>query len=119
MYAIIRAGGKQHKVTKGDVIAVERLRDAGDSVEFTPLLVVDDDGRPRATRDDLSAVRVRASVVGEAKGPKIDIFKYKNKTGYRRHLGHRQKYTAIRIDDIDLASSAGRRGTQDVESNGT
>ena len=103
MYAIIRAGGKQHKVAKGDVIEVERIKDtSSETLEFVPLLVVDDKGKTRSGRSDLSAARVTATVLGEAKGPKIEVVKYRNKTGYRRNTGHRQKYTTIQISDIKL-----------------
>jgi large subunit ribosomal protein L21 len=105
MYAIIRAGGKQAKVKAGDVIEIERVKDATDSMIFTPLLVVGEDGSAVTDRDALSGAKVVAEVLGETKGDKIDIFKYKNKTGYRRHAGHRQKYTQIRVTSIDLPSS--------------
>ncbi len=108
MYAIIRAGGKQHKVAKGDVIQVERVRPGTDSLELTPLFVVGQDGKAVTAKSDLAGTVVKATVVGDAKGPKIDVFKYRNKTGYRRHTGHRQKYTSVRIDDISVASSSGR-----------
>ena len=102
MYAIIRAGGKQAKVKAGDVIEIERVKDATDSLTFTPIMVVGEDGSTMTDRDSLSDVKVVAEVLGETKGDKIDIFKYKNKTGYRRHLGHRQTYTQIRVTSIDL-----------------
>jgi large subunit ribosomal protein L21 len=102
MYAIIRSGGTQSKVAPGDVIDVERLKNAGDEVEFTPLLVVDDSGTAVTGRDALNGVKVRAKVLGEVKGDKIDIFKYKNKTGYRRRQGHRQRYTQLEITAIDM-----------------
>lgn len=102
MYAIIRAGGKQTKVKAGDVIEIERVKDAADSLTFTPLLVVGDDGKTVSDRSILSDSKVVAEVLGETQGDKIDIFKYKNKTGYRRHMGHRQKYTQIRVTSIDL-----------------
>jgi large subunit ribosomal protein L21 len=102
MYAIIRTGGKQSKVHEGDVIDVERLKDADGTVEFTPLLVVDGDGTAISDRAMLRDVKVRAKVLGEAQGPKVDIFKYKNKTGYRRRQGHRQKYTTLEVTAIEL-----------------
>ncbi len=103
MYAIIRAGGKQHKVAPGDVIEIERVKEGSDSVEFTPLLVVDDSGTTRSEKDDLSGARVVAKVLGETKGVKVEVNKFRNKTGYRRHQGHRQKYTTIQIGDITLS----------------
>lgn len=117
MYAIIRAGGKQHKVAKGDVIEVERVKDGSDTLEFVPLLVVDDKGKARATRSELVDARVTATVTGEARGPKVDVYKYRNKTGYRRHTGHRQHYTTIEISDIKL--TAGRKKAAAGEKEGT
>ena len=111
MYAVIRAGGKQHKVAKGDVIEVERLKDAGDSVDFTPLLIVDDKGKARTGRSELAKARVTGKVLGETKGAKVEVMKFRNKTGYRRHSGHRQRYTTIEISDIKL--TGGRASKSD------
>jgi large subunit ribosomal protein L21 len=108
MYAVIRAGGKQHKVAKGDVIEVERIREDSENIEFVPLLIVDDKGKTRSAKGDLRDARVMATVVGESKGPKVEVFKYRNKTGYRRHQGHRQKYTTIQISDIKLTAGRGK-----------
>lgn len=109
MYAIIRAGGKQHKVAPGDVIEIERVKEGSESVEFTPLLVVDDSGNARADKGDLASARVVGKILGESKGPKIEVNKFRNKTGYRRHQGHRQKYTTIQIDDITLGGGSKNR----------
>ena len=108
MYAIIRTGGKQAKVREGDVIDVERLHAEGE-VSFTPLLVVDDAGTVFSHRDVLKGARVVARVVGDSSGPKVDLFKYKSKTGYRRHLGHRQHYTALEVTRIEGPEGAERR----------
>jgi len=102
MYAIIRAGGKQAKVQPGDVIDIERLKNDDEELTFAPLLVVDDKGESHSDRQELSKASVTAKVLGETAGEKIDIFKYKNKTGYRRRMGHRQKYTRIEITGINL-----------------
>ena len=99
MYAIIRAGGKQAKVHEGDVLDVERIKGT-DKVSFTPLLIVKDDGSVISERSALEKASVTAEILGESAGPKIDIFKYKNKTGYRRRQGHRQKYTTIKVTKI-------------------
>ena len=115
MYAIIRAGGKQAKVRSGDAIEVERLKNAGDTVEFRPLLVVEDDGTTHSEASDLENATVSARVLGETKGDKVDIFKYKNKTGYRRHQGHRQTYTQLEITDIAFGGkkkSGAKRSTK-------
>jgi len=102
MYAIIRTGGKQAKVRTGDVIDIERVKDPAESLTFVPLLVVDESGTTISDRATLADTKVVAEVIGENKGDKIDIFKYKNKSGYRRHMGHRQTYTQIRVTSIDL-----------------
>ena len=101
MYAIIRAGGKQAKVSEGDIVDVERVKTEGD-VTFVPLLIVEKDGTVISDRDKLAKATVTAEILGESIGPKVDIFKYKAKTGYRRRAGHRQKYTQLQIKKIDL-----------------
>ena len=106
MYAIIRAGGKQAKVQSGDVLEIERIKTDDDKLTFAPLLVVDDKGNAVSDRATLAKASVTAKVLGESAGPKIDIFKYKNKSGYRRRQGHRQKYTQIEITGIKLPSAA-------------
>lgn len=103
MYAIIRSGGKQSRVSAGDVLDVELLKDASERVTFTPLLVVDGEGRAVTDRARLEELPVTAEVEGEVRGPKLDIFKYKNKSGYRRRMGHRQRYTRLRIIGIGEA----------------
>lgn len=117
MYAIIRAGGKQHKVAKGDVIEIEHVKDDTGTLEFTPLLVVDDKGKARSAKSDLSKARVTAKVLGDAQGPKVEVSKYRNKTGYRRNTGHRQRYTSVQISDIKL--SGGQSKTTSKQEEGT
>ena len=109
MYAIIRTGGKQTKVQSGDVIDIERVKTDDDKLTFDPLLVVDDDGNAVSDRTALAKASVTAKVLGESDGPKIDIFKYKNKSGYRRRQGHRQKYTRIEITGIKLPAAAKKK----------
>jgi large subunit ribosomal protein L21 len=100
MYAVIATGGKQHRVAEGDVIEVERLGvDEGGTVDLRPVLLVDGE-TVLATPDDLGGASVSARVVGDAKGPKINGFTYKNKTNNRKRWGHRQKYTRIEITGI-------------------
>ena len=115
MYAVIRTGGKQYKVTQGDVIDVERLDATSDTVEFAPLLVVDDEGRARLERAELSSARVRARVVGHPRGVKVRVFKYRSKTGYRRRAGHRQELTRLQVAEIDLGSASERRAPENRE----
>ena len=115
MYAVIRAGGKQHKVAKGDVIEVERVKGSGDTIEFTPLLIVDDKGKARSGKSELNKARVMAKIVGETKGEKVEVHKYRNKTGYRRHSGHRQRYTTIQISDIKLSGGTASKKEEDSD----
>ena len=108
MYAIIRTGGKQTKVRTGDVIDVELLKTDEENVTFVPLLVVDDSGAAISDRKVLADATVSAKVLGVVKGEKIDIFKYKNKTGYRRRQGHRQRYTSLEVTEIALPKGAAK-----------
>ena len=103
MYAIIRAGGKQSKVSEGDVLDVERLKETGE-VTFTPLLVVKDDGTVISDASKLQKAKVTVEIMGEHRGDKVEVFKYKNKSGYRRRAGHRQTYTTIKVKKITLTS---------------
>ena len=100
MYAIVRAGGRQEKVSVGDVLIVDRLAGKpGSTVELTPLLLVDGSS---VTSDSskLAKVTVTAEIVEAAKGPKIKIMKFKNKTGYRKRQGHRAQLTRIKVTAI-------------------
>ena len=100
MYAIVRAGGRQEKVSVGDVITVDRLDGAaGDTLKLIPLMLVDGTDVTTAA-DALGKVSVTAEIVESAKGPKIVIQKYKNKTGYKKRQGHRQKLTRIKVTGI-------------------
>ena len=101
VYAIVRAGGRQEKVAVGDVLEIDRLHaEPGASVDLPVLLLVDG-ADVTSDRDALAGATVTAEVVAETKGPKIDILKYKNKTGYKRRLGHRQRLTQVRVTSID------------------
>ena len=100
MYAIVRSGGRQHKVSVGDVIEVDRLDgEVGSSVSLPALLLVDG-GDVTTDAEVLAGVTVTAEVLGETKGPKIDILRFKNKTRSRRRQGHRQRHTQLRVTDI-------------------
>lgn len=100
VYAIVKAGGRQEKVSVGDVLTVDKLADEiGSTVEFKPLMLVDGE---KITTDaaKLGKLSVKAEVLDDAKGPKITIIKYKNKTGYRKRQGHRQKLSVVKITEI-------------------
>jgi large subunit ribosomal protein L21 len=101
MDAVIRTGGKQQRVKAGDVIEVEKIVHAGETVTFQPLLVIDDDGKTHAGPAAAKAT-VTAKPLGETKGDKVKIFKYRPKTGYSRRAGHRQQLTLLEIQDVKL-----------------
>ena len=100
MYAIVRSGSNQKKVAVGDVSTIDRVsNEVGETISLPAVLVVDGD---KVTSDaaKLAKISVSAEVLGEAKGPKIIIQKYKNKTGYKKRQGHRQKYTQVKVTGI-------------------
>ncbi len=100
MYAIVRAGAKQQKVAVGDVIEIDTIATAvGDEVSLPVVLLVDGDDVTSDAKK-LDKASVTAEVLGRTKGPKIVIQKFKNKTGYKKRQGHRQKYTQVKITDI-------------------
>jgi large subunit ribosomal protein L21 len=103
VYAIVRSGGTQQKVAVGDVIEIDKVTTGvGDSVTLPVLLLVDGES-VTSDADALAKASVTAEVVGDTKGPKITILKYKNKTGYRKRQGHRQKYTQVKVTDISAS----------------
>ncbi|HEX9235951.1 MAG TPA: 50S ribosomal protein L21 [Actinomycetota bacterium] len=113
MYAVIKAGGKQHRVKAGDVIEVELIhRGQDEKVTFTPILVVDDDGKAHVGKD-LGKASVTAKLLGEKKGDKIKVFKYRPKTGYAKTQGHRQLYTLVEIQDVKLGGRAAAKKTEE------
>ena len=102
MYAIVRSGGTQQKVSVGDVIEIDQLgTTVGESVTLPVVMLVDGDS-VTADAAQLGQAAVTAKVVGPAVGPKIVIQKFKNKTGYKKRQGHRQKYTRVQVTDITV-----------------
>ena len=107
-YAVIRTGGKQYRVAEGQTLLVERLTgDEGATVELEPLLVGGGDDAV-FDADGLGKAKVTATIVGHEKGPKIRIFKFKPKRGYKRRQGHRQQLTRIRVESIGSSGSRAR-----------
>ena len=101
MYAIIATGGKQYKVAEGDFLNVEKLGvEAGETVTFENVLVVNN-GSVQVGNPTISCATVSATVVGNIKGKKVIVYKYKRKTGYHNKNGHRQQYTRVKIDKIN------------------
>lgn len=100
VYAIVKAGGRQEKVSVGDVVVMNRIKASeGDKVELPALLLVDGESITTDAKS-LAKVKVTAEVVRDERGPKIDILKYKNKTGYRKRIGHRQELTRLKVTGI-------------------
>jgi large subunit ribosomal protein L21 len=100
MYAIIATGGKQYKVSEGDVIRVEKIEvEAGNTITFDQVLAVNNDGLKVGA--DVKNASVTATVLDQARGRKVIVYKYKRKTGYHKKNGHRQAYTQVKIDKIN------------------
>ena len=100
VYAIVRSGGRQHKVAVGDIVEIDRVVDeVGSSITLQPLMLVDGDDITTDV-DGLGKASVTAEVLGEVKGPKIHILKFKNKTGYKKRQGHRQDLTRLKVTGI-------------------
>ncbi|HEX2362000.1 MAG TPA: 50S ribosomal protein L21 [Jiangellaceae bacterium] len=101
MYAIVRSGGNQQKVAVGDIVDVDRRDGEVGSTLTLPAVLLVDGETVTSEAKKLAKVKVTAEILGPTKGPKIDILKFKNKTGYRRRLGHRQKYTQVKVTGIE------------------
>ena len=100
VYAIVRAGGRQEKVSVGDLVTLDRVpAETGGSVELPALMLVDGDEVKAGA--DAAGVKVTAEVVSHSRGKKVVIMKYKNKTGYKKRQGHRQKYTQVKVTGIE------------------
>ena len=100
MYAIIATGGKQYKVAEGDIIKVEKLGvEAGETFTFDQVLAVSDNGLKVGA--DVASSTVTATVMGQGKGKKVIVYKYKRKSGYHKKNGHRQAYTQVKIEKIN------------------
>jgi len=109
VYAIVKTGGKQYKVAVGDVVEVEKVvGGVGASVPLPALLLVDG-ATVTSEASALEGVTVTGEVVAHTKGPKLNIMRYKNKTGYKRRLGHRQKHTQVRVTAIETGVAAGAK----------
>lgn len=104
MYAVIAAGGKQYRVEQGDVLRMEKIAgNVGDPVSFDRVLLVSDGQNLTIGRPVVEQASVGARIIEQDRSKKIIVFKYKRRKGYRRKQGHRQDYTAVRIDSIVAA----------------
>ena len=103
MYAIIEEGGRQFRVTGGDTIEIDReVKEGEKSITLGRILMVGGEGTPRIGTPVVSGASVTADVIGPVKGPKIDTVKYRRRKGYRRKIGHRQQYTAVKVTGINV-----------------
>jgi large subunit ribosomal protein L21 len=103
MYAVVKSGGKEYRVSKGDLIRVEKLEGkAGDQVVLKDVLMVSDEGQVQLGAPHLTNTVVTGKIVQEAKGEKVLTYKMKKRKNYRRMKGHRQTYTYLRVEDISL-----------------
>jgi large subunit ribosomal protein L21 len=106
-YAVIRTGGKQYRVAPGDVIRVEKLSgEPGAEVEFTEVLMTENDGGFCVGTPLIAGARVTGQVVQQGKAKKILVFKKKRRKNYRRHQGHRQQFTAVRVTQIESGAES-------------
>jgi large subunit ribosomal protein L21 len=112
-YAVIKTGGKQYRVEEGTTLLVERLSDdEGAKVTLEPLLYADGD-QSLFGGDDLGKIKVEATVVGHERGPKIRVFKFKPKRGYKRTTGHRQELTRLQVTGIKVSGGRSRAKKED------
>jgi large subunit ribosomal protein L21 len=115
MYAVIESGGKQYRVEEGSSLLVDRIdAEQGDKVSLRPVMFRDDDVLISA--DDLAKVKIEATVAEHLRGPKIKVFKYKAKKGYRRRAGHRSELTKLEVTSLKAGKKAAAKKTEKEES---
>ena len=106
MYAIVRCGGKQSRASVDDVLTVDKLAGEVGSTVMLPAVLIVDGQKVITDSAELGSYEVTAEIIGPATGPKISMIHYKNKTGYRRRQGHRQKYTQVKITGIGTGKAS-------------
>jgi large subunit ribosomal protein L21 len=109
VYAIVRCGGRQEKASVDDVLTIDKLAGEVGSTVTLPAVLIVDGGQVISDRAVLGGYEVTAEILGPAAGPKINMIHYKNKTGYRRRQGHRQKYTQVKITGIGSGNGSASR----------
>jgi len=106
MYAVIASGGKQYRVTEGQTVRLEKLSgNVGSSVTFDKVLLFSDGENVKIGQPELEGVCVKANIVEQGKAKKVLVFKYKRRKRYRRKRGHRQQFTAIKVESIENSLS--------------
>ena len=118
-YAIVKCGGTQHRVEEGTTLLVDRLKDdEGAAIDLVPLLYAD--GKDTVFEgDELGRVKVKAKIVGHERGPKLRIFKFKPKRGYKRTTGHRSELTRIEVTGISLGRASSSKKKQEEAEDGS
>jgi large subunit ribosomal protein L21 len=106
VYAIVRCGGRQERASVDDVLTIDKLAGEIGSTVTLPAVLIVDGGQVISDRAELGGYEITAEILGPAAGPKINMIHYKNKTGYRRRQGHRQKYTQVKITGIGTDKKA-------------
>ena len=102
MYAVVKTGGKQVRVSPGQSVRVEKLAgDVGEAISFDQVLLVGGEGDPRVGTPLVEGASVRGTIAAQGRGPKIIVFKMKRRKGYRRKQGHRQDFTEVRVESIE------------------
>jgi large subunit ribosomal protein L21 len=103
MYAVIKTGGKQHKISEGDVISIEKITGSrGDTVSFNEVLMISKDDDIKVGAPYLEGANVSGEIIEQTKGPKINVFKMKRRKGFKKKTGHRQKLTRMKIKAISI-----------------
>ena len=103
MYAVIKTGGKQHRVTEGDVIAIEKINgDRGEAVVFDQVLMGEKEGDIRVGRPVVEGAKVVGEILAQTKGDKLTVYKTKKRKGYHKKTGHRQQLTSMKIREISI-----------------
>ena len=103
MYAVIKTGGKQHRVIEGDVIAIEKINgDRGEAVVFDQVLMVEKEGDIRVGRPVVEGAKVVGEILAQTKGDKLIVYKTKKRKGYHKKNGHRQQLTSMKIREISI-----------------
>ena len=116
MYAVIKTGGKQYKVSKNDVISIEKLSDdAGKKIKLTDVLIISDKGKPIIGDPLIKGASVEAEIVDHAKNAKVTVFKKKRRHNYRRKKGHKQNITNIKILSINSKASKSVKSAAEVK----
>ena len=112
-YAVLKSGGKQYKVSAGDVILVEKIiGDSGSEVTFDNIIMMGEGAKIHVEESELKTASVTGKVIEQTRGPKLLVFKKKRRHNYRRKKGHKQDLTAIRIESIDLKKTSGKTSSK-------